>query len=97
MIFTGVVRQIEQFNFPFFLFITPMFLFSGVFFPLSAMPGWVQKIALILPLTHLVIVVRQLAMHQINYFFFISLGVLLALTAVCFILSLVIMKKRLVK
>jgi len=97
MIFTGMVRQIEQFNFPMFLFITPMFLFSGVFFPLSAMPGWVQKIALILPLTHLVIVIRQLAMNQINSFFFVSLGVLLTLTAVCFIISLVIMKKRLVK
>lgn len=97
MIFTGVVRQIDQFNFPFFLFITPMFLFSGVFFPLTALPVWTQKLALLLPLTHLVIIIRQLAMNQVNSFFFTSLGVLLVLTAVCFILSLVIMKKRLVK
>ena len=97
MIFTGMVRQIDQFNFPFFLFITPMFLFSGVFFPLTALPVWTQKLALLLPLTHLVIIIRQLAMNQINVLFFVSLGVLLALTAVCFILSLVMMKRRLVK
>ncbi|MFH2068755.1 MAG: ABC transporter permease [Candidatus Omnitrophota bacterium] len=97
MVFTGLVRMIEQFNFPFFLFITPMFLFSGVFFPLTALPTWTQKLALLLPLTHLVIVIRQLAMNRLDSFFFVSLGVLLALTAASFILALVIMKKRLVK
>ena len=32
MCFTAFVRNIEMFNFPIFLFITPMFLFSGIFF-----------------------------------------------------------------
>jgi len=33
MLFTAMVERIELFNLPVFLFITPMFLFSGTFFP----------------------------------------------------------------
>src|SRR4030042_1620018 len=35
MFFTGIVANIEMFNLPVFLFVTPMFLFSGTFFPLD--------------------------------------------------------------
>ena len=33
MFFTGLVPNIDAFNLPIFLFITPMFLFGGTFFP----------------------------------------------------------------
>jgi lipooligosaccharide transport system permease protein len=45
------------FNLPIFLFITPMFLFSGTFFPVSNLPQWVRPLALAFPLYHL----RELA------------------------------------
>ncbi len=35
MFFTAVVKNIESFNFPIFLYFTPMMFFSGTFFPLS--------------------------------------------------------------
>ena len=38
MIFTALVPNIDSFNYPLFLFITPMFLFSGTFFPLNVLP-----------------------------------------------------------
>ena len=38
MVFTGMVANIEMFNLPVFLFITPMFLFSGTFFPTENLP-----------------------------------------------------------
>ena len=39
IIFT-IVPNIDSYNYPFFLFITPMFLLSGTFFPLSlSLPG----------------------------------------------------------
>lgn len=60
MFFTGIVRNIELFNLPVFLFITPMFLFSGTFFPVENLPGWAQLLALVLPLTHLVKICRAL-------------------------------------
>ncbi len=45
MFFTGITPNIETFNLPIFLFITPMFLFSGTFFPLDNLPEWAQIIS----------------------------------------------------
>jgi lipooligosaccharide transport system permease protein len=53
MVFTGVLPTIEAFNLPVFLVVTPMFLFSGTFFPLEQLPVWAQRLAWALPLTHL--------------------------------------------
>jgi lipooligosaccharide transport system permease protein len=58
MLFTAVVPSIETFNLPVFLFITPMFLFSGTFFPVANLPEWARLLALALPLTHLVALTR---------------------------------------
>ncbi len=60
MYFTGIVKTIELFNLPVFLFVTPMFLFSGTFFPMQNLPPWAQALAFILPLTHLVNICRAL-------------------------------------
>jgi len=49
MMFTGWVTSIDLFTLPTFLFVTPMFLFSGTFFPLDTLPGWAQQVALALP------------------------------------------------
>lgn len=61
MYFTAIVKSIELFNLPVFLFVTPMFLFSGTFFPVTNLPAWAQALALVLPLTHLVAICRSLA------------------------------------
>ena len=39
MAYTALVSNIEQFNILFTGIITPMFLFGGVFFPFSGLPG----------------------------------------------------------
>ena len=52
MYFTGLVKAIELFNLPVFLFITPMFLFSGTFFPVENLPRWAEALATILPPGH---------------------------------------------
>jgi lipooligosaccharide transport system permease protein len=41
--------------------ITPMFLFSGTFFPISQLPGWMQPLAALTPLWHAVEVARRWA------------------------------------
>jgi lipooligosaccharide transport system permease protein len=66
MLFTSVVKTIELFNLPIFLLVTPMFLFSGTFFPLTNLPLWAQYFALVLPLTHLVNLVRALSFGLFN-------------------------------
>ena len=45
MVCTALVPNIELFNLPVFLFITPMFLFGGTFFPLENLPLWAQRTA----------------------------------------------------
>jgi lipooligosaccharide transport system permease protein len=39
-------------------------LFSGIFFPITSMPGWVQAIAQISPLTRGASLIRSLTLDQ---------------------------------
>ncbi len=59
--FTAVTPSIDLFPYYFSLWITPMFMFSGIFFPLDALPGWVQTAAWFTPLYHVVRATRALA------------------------------------
>lgn len=58
MLATSFAQSYNFFTFYFTLFISPMFLFSGTFFPLEGLPGWAQSLAWCLPLTHGVRLVR---------------------------------------
>ncbi len=97
MCFTGIVKNIEMFNLPVFLFITPMFLFSGIFFPLDQLPGWAQAVAWCLPMTYLVSALRTLALGLPLAGLAKDILVLALLGAACAYLSLVVMKRRLIK
>ena len=46
MCFTAITPSIDTLNYPSFLLITPMMLFSGTFFPLTILPAVFQYIAL---------------------------------------------------
>jgi lipooligosaccharide transport system permease protein len=59
LIFTALVPGIDSFNYFYTLFMTPMFLFSGIFFPLDKLPPLVAKIAFFTPLYHVVNVCRS--------------------------------------
>ncbi|MEW6169978.1 MAG: ABC transporter permease [Candidatus Omnitrophota bacterium] len=97
MCFTAIVKNIEMFNFPVFLFITPMFLFSGVFFPISSLPLWARYIAQALPLTFLVSVVRNISLGRFHQIQMLELVWLSSLALICTYLSLGLMKKRILK
>lgn len=96
LFFTGIIPSIEMFNLPIFLFITPMFLFSGTFFPVSNLPDWAQPAAGIFPLHHLVELVRAvcIGLHERAVVF--SLGFLLCFATVFAILAAAVMRKRLI-
>jgi lipooligosaccharide transport system permease protein len=96
MCFTALVPHIEVFNFPIFLFITPMFLFSGTFFPLETLPKWAQVLAQTLPLTQLVALVRALAMGKFGDQLLLSLLYLVLFSAATFILAILLMRRRLI-
>ena len=67
LVVTGLSRSYEFFNYYFTLLVAPMFLFSGVFFPLAEMPPLVQWGALALPLTHVVEVSRALVRGTLSW------------------------------
>ena len=54
----AVVAKIDQFNYVTALFVTPLFLVAGTFFPISGLPEAVQVIANVNPLHQLVELVR---------------------------------------
>lgn len=97
MYFTGIVSHIDLFNLPFFLFITPMFLFSGTFFPIENLPEWAQVIAMTLPLTHLVSLARSLCYSRFEGTILWQLIYLGVFFAVFFPLALYKMRQRLIK
>lgn len=78
--------------------ITPLFLFSGTFFPVSQLPGWMQPVAYATPLWHGVSLCRGLAIgsdYEMNPF--LSAGYLAALIIVGVVIATRTMRKRLVK
>ena len=98
MAFTGIVKSIDMFNLPIFLLLTPMFLFSGTFFPIDTLPGWAQAVAWALPLTHLVALTRAMTFGILTWRdIMISGGYLVVLTAICLPVALITMRRRLVK
>ena len=58
LLFAALSPYIDSLNLPMFLFVNPMFLFSGTFFPLDGMPRWLRALSWLLPLTHVVSLMR---------------------------------------
>jgi lipooligosaccharide transport system permease protein len=96
LFFTSIVPSIYSFNYYFSLFITPMFFFSGVFFPLSSFPDLVQKLSWVVPLTPAVHFTRALVSGHLHPSLIISLIIILAFTIPFFLGSMITMRRRLV-
>lgn len=97
MLFTGMVANIDQFNLPIFLLVTPMFLFSGTFFPLDTLPGWAQQLALAFPLTHLVEIVRSLSFGELRTALAWNFAYLVIFSLIFFSRAIHKMRTRLIK
>lgn len=97
MTFTAVNPSIDYFTFYFALFITPMFMFSGVFFPLDALPAWVKTAAWLTPLSHVVNLSRGLALGELTAGHLRDVVWMLVVTAGAFPLPVVLMRRRLIK
>jgi lipooligosaccharide transport system permease protein len=97
MFFTGITPTIDMFNLPIFLFITPMFLFSGTFFPVSNLPVWAQPAALAFPLYHLAELARRFSIGTNETAPVISIVYLIVFFLFFTSLALGRMKKRLIQ
>jgi lipooligosaccharide transport system permease protein len=64
--FSATQRTPEKFNAVFRFGITPLFLFSGTFFPISNLPAFIQPVAWLSPLWHGVELTRGIALGTIG-------------------------------
>ncbi len=97
MCFTGICPTIDTFNFPIFVFITPMMLFAGTFFPLDVLPEWARNIAYLLPLTHLVELLRAVMLNLKPINLTGNILMLIGGSVIFFPTALKLMHKRLIK
>ena len=64
--YAATLKSGENFNVLFRLILSPLFMFSGVFFPIDRLPAALQWVAKVSPLYHGVQLVRGLALGQLD-------------------------------
>lgn len=93
--FTAVVPIIDYFTYYWTLFITPMFLFSGIFFPLDRLPGWVEVVAWFVPLYQAVNLMRALVLTGDVWAALAAAAWIVVLTSALFLVPLNLLRRRL--
>jgi lipooligosaccharide transport system permease protein len=97
LIITALAPSFDFFTYYFTLFITPMSLLCGVFFPIEQLPATLRAVADWLPLTHTVALVRPLLLGHVPGAIALHLAVLLVTTVVGAWLALALTRRRLLK
>jgi lipooligosaccharide transport system permease protein len=95
--FTASIPLIDFFSYYWTMFITPMFLFSGIFFPLDRMPDWVQAVAWFIPLHQAVNLMRALVLTGDVGAALAAAAWIAVLTGALFVVPLNLLRRRLVK
>lgn len=95
--YTATAKSVSSLNYFFATYVTPQFWLSGVFFPLSEMPDWVETVAWFTPAYHVVRIYRGLAGNDLQANFLIDLAWIVVVTAVAYCLALVLLRRRMVK
>lgn len=92
---TAVSPSYDFFMYHFTLFITPIAMLSGVFFPLEELPAAFQTAAWCLPLAHAVALVRPLLLGDVPADIALHVLVLAAYALAGFYVALVLFRRRL--
>jgi lipooligosaccharide transport system permease protein len=95
--FTAIIPLIDYFTYYWTLFITPMFLFSGIFFPVDGLPTWAEVLAWFMPLYHAVNLMRALMLTGDLAAAAAAALWIAGLTALMFVLPLNLLRRRLVR
>ncbi|WP_407275548.1 ABC transporter permease [Halothiobacillus sp. DCM-1] len=92
---TALAGSYDFFNYYFVLVVTPMFMFSGVFFPIDQLPTGFQTLVQFLPLTHAVALIRPLMVGAPMTEIGLHLAVLIGFGFVSFYFALAMVRRRL--
>ena len=93
--FTALIPRIDLYSYFFTLGITPMFLFSGIFFPFDRLPAFAEVLAWFTPLYHMVEVTRAMAAGP-GVDVLLHLGTLALVSAALFAIPVRAVRRRLV-
>ncbi|MCK6390224.1 MAG: ABC transporter permease [Azonexus sp.] len=97
LIWNALAPSYDFFMYYFTLFITPMTLISGVFFPTDQLPGWLAFAGSCLPLAQGVALIRPLLAGQVPPDALLHITVLLATAGLAFAVALQLTRRRLLK
>lgn len=97
MAFTAIISDVSLFTHYFTIFVTPLFLFSGIFFPVQNLPPWAGGIIEMTPLIHGVRATQYLLNGQLTGQLLWDLLYILVVTMVFFLASIYLMRRRVVK
>jgi lipooligosaccharide transport system permease protein len=97
LLMTALARNYDFFLYYFTLFITPLLLLSGVFFPLEQMPEVVQTGARFFPLYHAVMLVRPLMTGAMPSDVALHLGVIALYALIAIPVATWLIRRRLMK
>lgn len=97
LVMTAISPSYDFFLYYFTLAITPMVLLCGVFYPVSQLPGFLQDVSGVLPLTHAIELVRPLILGQAPGRIFTHVFALAAWCVTSYWLAVVLTRRRLLK
>jgi lipooligosaccharide transport system permease protein len=95
LIATAVSPSYDFFMYYFTLFVTPMGMLCGVFFPIDGLPAALQAVSWVLPLTHATELVRPLFLGETPPHAVLNVAVLLAYAAAGFYFAMILFRRRL--
>lgn len=79
--YTALVGNIDYLNYYITLVITPFFLFGGLYFPVDALPYWVQVVNWANPLYHSVELCRAICLGHLNPGLWVHAGIMTGMAA----------------
>jgi len=97
LVMNALAPNYDFFTYFFTLVLTPMLLFSGVYFPVEQMPPWLAGVAGFLPLKHAIDLARPLMLGQVPAQAVLHVAVLLFYAALGYYAALVLTRRRLLK
>ena len=97
LVMNALAPGYDFFTYFFTLVITPMLLFSGVYFPVDQMPAWLATVASALPLKHAIDIARPLMLGKIPSQIVTHVIVLLAYSIAAYYVAVVLTRRRLLK
>ncbi|MBF0135782.1 MAG: ABC transporter permease [Magnetococcales bacterium] len=94
MVATAISPSYDFFFYYVTLIISPMYLFCGIFFPIDQFPAVARTAIGLLPLTHVVALIRPLAQGKIPEHLFMHLAVPTLIALLAYLLAVSLVRRR---